>query len=130
EREKERELYMLLKQNTVNADEIEKHSIGIKTLREMEELAVNLEQIENLWVAVKEEKREEKVDVHAIMNKVAGGQQQSSYPGCREPCAHCGRRDGHEVGWKCTAMNSRYYDCGETGRIGRACPLKASTSSQ
>lgn len=106
-KERDRELIMLLKQNTLDAISILKHGIRLG-LDKMEELAVNLEAIHQREQRQASEGRaimtEQEVEFHAVGEKSGfsrgpkqgRGSGPSAHPG--QDCVHCGRVRGHEAG--------------------------------
>jgi Zinc knuckle len=148
--ERDRELVMLLKQNTIDAINISKHGIG-QNLEQMEALAVNLESIrqreQRQATQDKEKAQKQEVDIHAVMDKYASWskttqpvtpqqlsrpqqyprQQQSNYGDNRQQtrnrsdCDRCGRQGGHEEGWKCRAASMECFKCGRTGHLAVKC---------
>lgn len=138
--ERDRELIMLLKQNTIDAITISKHGIG-QNLEQMEALAINLEAIRQREQRQAGDDGEKvgkpEIDIHAVMDKfnqwsktntpgsTSFQQNQSGYskPQSRErgDCNRCGRKGGHEEGWKCRATTMECYTCGRSGHLSAVC---------
>lgn len=145
--EKDRELMMLLKENTIDAREISKQAAG-QSLEQMEAVAVNLEAIR---AKEKREKKradppvaKEEVDVHAVWEKFKGwasqkqperdpervgqdyrshqrSQQQAGQANSADKCSRCHKYGGHQRGEVCRALNMECYNCGRMGHTARAC---------
>lgn len=133
--ERDRELVMLLKQNTLDAISISKHGIG-QNLEQMEALALNLEAIrqrEQRQAVDSEEKRmKQEIDIHAVMEKfnkwseanqprTSSYQQRQTKSRDRSDCNRCGRKGGHEEGWKCRAVTMECFKCGRPGHLAAVC---------
>lgn len=138
--ERDRELVMLIKQNTIDAMTISRHGFG-QGLAQIEELAINLEAVrkreEHAKPREKAKQPEPEVDVHAVLGKWNqwGENNQPRASGYQRPqasetrpmkrerkdCEHCGRSGGHEANWKCKALTSQCYKCGRTGHLAAVC---------
>jgi hypothetical protein len=149
--ERDRELVMLLKQNTVDAIPISRHGIGLN-LEQMEGLAINLEAIRHreerqATESIEKVQVKQEVDIHAVMGKVdswrshqpgpSGGQK--AYANNNKPqgrdkgdCTRCGRVGGHEANWKCRAETMECYNCKRVGHLASVCrqaTIKQETSA-
>lgn len=144
--ERDRELIMLLKGNTIDAIEISKHATG-HNIEQMEALAINLEAIRQREAREKDKLAEklmpkEEIDVHAVRDfssrpkqGYAGpntfrsfNQERSSDPPFPRSggtqCSRCGRMGGHNDRFGCPAENQTCYSCGKRGHLSRACRSK------
>lgn len=147
--ERDRELVMLLKTNTVDATEISKHATG-QGLQQLEALAINLEGIRQRLAreagAKKEKAAKLEESVYAVMDKMQAYQRISEPSGSeRKPlfsnqtsqpsystnqqqnksgkgdCNGCGRRGGHDPGYRCIATNLKCHNCGRSGHFSKMC---------
>lgn len=141
--DRDRELMMLVKRNATNAFEISKFSSNCHTLEQVEEVALNLEAIsrEQLIGKMPSFKKEEKPedDVHAIVSGKAEWKPQQRnikaepsrpFRQNESSCNRCGRRGGHERGYRCRAVDLTCFECGVTGHLAAVCRSKGRNQRQ
>lgn len=155
--ERDRELIMLLKGNTIDAQEISKHATG-QNLEQLEALAINLEAIrqqesrERAKLADKILPKQE-IDVHAISDRAGGPRHsfptfnsfrsasrdrrgdpaasfQGQQRGAGNQCGKCGKAGGNNERFGCPAEKMSCYNCGRRGHMARMCKSKPQQSQQ
>lgn len=139
--ERDREVMMLMKDNTIDGKEISKQAVG-RSLEQLEAVAINLEAIreKEKRAKPKDEVKADEAEIHALWQKWSqtqgtdgdgsrGGFRQHQFRGGRSgqsDCGRCGRRGGHEKGHECGAAKMECHKCGKLGHLARVCRSNAS----
>lgn len=151
--ERDRELVLLLKQNSLDAIGISKQATG-QSLEQMEALAINLEGIRQREQREKGDKAAKKEEgIFAVMDKFHAWQKtsaktpneqklsfsnqqsrgggagssrtQTQNSGSSGDCVGCGRVGGHDQGRKCYAADLECSSCGRKGHVWRVCKSRS-----